>query len=134
MLTRCVGAWQTLLSFAQRPEEPDGPGRPDRPAPHRDRRANRQPSGPSPQGDAAGGRPSGGPPGRPSEGTDRLEAWRRRLPQLAGIGVLVAALVVLLWPGSPLMLGLGTLIAALTLLLILFVGLLVLLFRRRRSS
>ncbi len=124
-----VDAWQPLLSFAQRPEESDGPGRPDRPAPHRDRHANRQPPGPSPQGDPAGGRSSGSP----SEGTNRLEAWRRRLPQLAGIGVLVAALVVLLWPGSSLMLGLGALLGALTLLLILFVGLLALLFRGRRS-
>jgi len=123
-----VDAWQTLLVFAQMPEGPDGPGRPDRPTPRRGGRANqsrRHPLDPSPRGGAEGG--------SPPEGADRLEEWRRRFPQLAGIGVLVAALVVVLWPGSSLVLGLGTLLAALTLLLILLVGLLVLLFRGRRT-
>jgi hypothetical protein len=128
MLRWYVDASQGFLVFAQRPEEPDGSGRSDRPAARRDRRANqahRPPLGPSPQNGAEGGRPPGE--------ADRLEEWRRRLPHLAGIGVLVAALMVLMWPGSPLILGLGTLLAALTLLIILVVLTMLLLFRGRRT-
>jgi hypothetical protein len=59
------------------------------------------------------------------------DPWQRRWPQLAGIGVLVAAVIVLLWPGSLLALGLGTLLATLTLLLIFTIALFLLLRGRR---
>ena len=59
------------------------------------------------------------------------DPWQRRWPQLAGIGVLIAAIFVLLWPGSPLALGLGALIAAGIVLLILVAVALLLLIARR---
>ena len=49
--------------------------------------------------------------------TQQLDRWmQQRFPHLTGISVMLAALVVLLWPGSPLLLGLVTFVLAMLLL------------------
>jgi hypothetical protein len=55
----------------------------------------------------------------------RRNRWMRRAPELVGIGVVLAALIVLLWPSSLITLGLGALAIALFLLLGIGVALLV---------
>jgi hypothetical protein len=61
------------------------------------------------------------------------DPWQRRWPQLGGVAILIAAIIVLLWPGSPLALGLGALIAAgIILLALASVALMLLIARRPR--
>ncbi len=92
------------LAFADRPDapEPRSTGDADMP-PGRQHRAQRR---------------------RPPHEPDRLEGWLRHAPQVMGIVVLLAAVVVLLWPGALLPLALGALALGLLLLLAVAVALL----------
>lgn len=58
-------------------------------------------------------------------GSTQPDLWTRRRPVLLGLGALLSALAVLLWPGSLIQLALGALGLALALLLVLVVALMV---------
>jgi|GEM_PF-4604633 len=107
------------LSFAL---DPHTPGRDAQPRHARHRRGDARTPYPAQGSGSHRGQESGPNP------------WQGRWSQLVGVGILLAAVIVLLWPGAPLALGLGALLAAGLILLILAIVLLLLLLLRRDRS
>jgi hypothetical protein len=101
------------MSFAHGQDQPDQPDQGARGHPPNKHRGNERIA----------------PSSRTSPGGQRQGHWPGRWPQLAGIGVLVAALVVLLWPGALPYLAVAALLLGLTLLC----GLLVALYLHRHT-